>query len=990
MRKLFLLSLLMLSGVISSIAQNVRSVEQAQEEARRFFQQPTIRKASPSSTNADLKLAYTYNDSLTNKPFTYIFNRGGGGFVIVPTSSAAGPIWGYSTNGTCNSTNMPPQLLAVLHMASKKMRYTSEESASRHLGTSAKSYTPITPILGDRIWGQDAPYNAYCPLKDGIRTVSGCVATAAAQLMCVHQWPKQGKGEHQYEWNGETLHVDFSSATYDWQHMRSNCNEVYTKEERDAIGQLVYHVGVACDMNYGTSEEGGSGSSFAFIMNGLHDYFSYDADIRPLLRDYMSEEDFLTNVHQELAAGHPCYVVARTVTNSGHAFLCDGMDAQGLVHINWGWNGMMDGYYSTDAMCPTEQGTGGSGSSEGYTENVTFYTGIRPDQGGTGHPVMVCKERRIAPYNTLGTNDTTYFTHINLSNEGVWDFEGDYVFIIYSETMQLKQVIPVYESNVLPSGYYYPELDFALAAKDVHLAPGKYYITTGIQTTTETTPLLLPEGEKQMVGMTITADNRIIINQEVDWGVEQSIPYNFYYLEADRLEASSKPYQWKLMFVTEDFFESDADDAANGLLLLTLQSPNDDSFVGFYSFEGAYSENEYAINHIILYDGSLERSTMTSGGDGWVYIQYDDTNLYYLIEYRLKIGDDWRYGKFAMSANVVFAFDESNNQMLLKEQGGGNDGNPYQPEYMKVKVEGDTAYFSWSVEKMPPYVYAHVFADGEELLNSILDTTYFTLYSPKRVRYDWAAYSLDYDEANNEFVTLGYNIQQAVIPTCYTPFNLHAEAIDDTTYSLSWQLRDTADLYYVDIMNTNETASIDMVGMRTDTTITLLGNGSYKWKIIAYGRQDNYYSTLGEAEGTPFIVDAGEDKGKITQLQAEPSGFVIHYSWQGSAPTYAIMIYDQDGKLVKSDYCQTNSYTYTTDKEGIHSFFVRPVSFYFWLASYWYEIDCNVQQSQIVTGLRSNDKEDINITKIIKNGRLFILRQNGIYNTQGMKVKNIQ
>lgn len=48
---------------------------------------------------------------------------------------------------------------------------------------------------------------------------------------------------------------------------------------------------------------------------------------------------------EELAASRPVYV-----SGSGHAFVCDGNDARGFLHINWGWNGRSNGYYAVSVL----------------------------------------------------------------------------------------------------------------------------------------------------------------------------------------------------------------------------------------------------------------------------------------------------------------------------------------------------------------------------------------------------------------------------------------------------------------------------------------------------------------------------------------------------------------------------------------------------------------------------------------------------------------
>lgn len=60
--------------------------------------------------------------------------------------------------------------------------------------------TSIAPMLGGIRWNQGDPYNALCPVitSTGKRTVTGCVATAMAQVMMYYNYPASGQGATSY------------------------------------------------------------------------------------------------------------------------------------------------------------------------------------------------------------------------------------------------------------------------------------------------------------------------------------------------------------------------------------------------------------------------------------------------------------------------------------------------------------------------------------------------------------------------------------------------------------------------------------------------------------------------------------------------------------------------------------------------------------------------------------------------------------------------
>lgn len=57
-------------------------------------------------------------------------------------------------------------------------------------------------------------------------------------------------------------------------------------------------------------------------------------------------------VYQEIDAQRPILYTGVDATNGGHAFVLDGYDSDGLVHINWGWNGSEDGYFDIAKLNP--------------------------------------------------------------------------------------------------------------------------------------------------------------------------------------------------------------------------------------------------------------------------------------------------------------------------------------------------------------------------------------------------------------------------------------------------------------------------------------------------------------------------------------------------------------------------------------------------------------------------------------------------------------
>ena len=105
-------------------------------------------------------------------------------------------------------------------------------------GEGIKSQTmasSVAPLIATK-WDQSPYYNELCPydnLQDET-TVTGCVATAMAQVMKFWNYPEKGSGFHSYNHSTYgTLSANFGSTTYDWANMPDpiDCNKQYDPKE---------------------------------------------------------------------------------------------------------------------------------------------------------------------------------------------------------------------------------------------------------------------------------------------------------------------------------------------------------------------------------------------------------------------------------------------------------------------------------------------------------------------------------------------------------------------------------------------------------------------------------------------------------------------------------------------------------------------------------------------------------------------------------------
>ena len=391
-----LILLLALVCALSTDAATITATR-AQELANEFLSGRQARLA-PSTSSPTLMLAHEAKsaDGVTDY---FVFNRGTNqGFVIVSADDQALPVLGYSDNGTFVAEDIPDNMRWWLSEYQRQIEWMRSHPSAQPLRLATLS-TSVAPLLTTQ-WNQGRPYNLLCPEVEGTssgRAWTGCVATAVAQIMKYHRWPNQGTGHHSYGWtapdgNRVTLSADFAQSRYQWSVMAdrygldydnniyaANGNENWslaTQAQIDEISRLMSDVGIALDMNYGSS---GSGAASANVLPALSIFFGYTSTMRHLLRNYEDYYDLGESwdaiMRAELDAGRPIYYSGSN-NNSGHAFVFDGYDTNGYFHINWGWGGTSDGYFASASLNPNEQG---AGSSEGgYNMGQTAVIGIEP------------------------------------------------------------------------------------------------------------------------------------------------------------------------------------------------------------------------------------------------------------------------------------------------------------------------------------------------------------------------------------------------------------------------------------------------------------------------------------------------------------------------------------------------------------------------------------------------------------------------------------
>jgi len=380
---------------------NPVSVQTAQVVAENFI------AGKDAGQTATLQLTQSYaSTTASGQTAMYIFDVSEGkGFVIVSGDDAVTPVLGYSTENIFPAQVTNNEVAYWLKGYNDQISYVitnrltaSPEVAAEwdHLlnyqpqqGNTAAKPTNISPMLTTN-WDQMNPYwsgtllyNNFCPAG----TPTGCVATAMAQIMNFWQFPVSGTGSHTYNGSteGGTLSADFDT-TYDWDNMPAQLSGSSSTANKNAVALLMYHCGVAVEMDYGLAENGGSGAivinygynNLPCSQNALINYFGYDDEMEGLMRDYYSDAVWISKLKTELDEGRPVLYTGFGDIG-GHAFVFDGYNGDAnnvFFHINWGWSGNSNGYFVIDDLSPDALGVGGGGGN--FNDGQEALINIKP------------------------------------------------------------------------------------------------------------------------------------------------------------------------------------------------------------------------------------------------------------------------------------------------------------------------------------------------------------------------------------------------------------------------------------------------------------------------------------------------------------------------------------------------------------------------------------------------------------------------------------
>ena len=345
--------MLMLAMFVGQLIASPVDVNTAQKLGLKYVQ------GNASKQVASLDLAYTQTTE-SGANALYVFNFDGG-YIIVAADDVAQPILAYGEEGNFDANNIADGLAYYLRHYARQIEYAvnNNMTASPEIAEQWEQIRNFGVIKGERDmrgdvaplistnWNQDNPYNLLCPTGQGGpagHAYAGCVATAMSMVMKYWNWPDHGQGSHSYTPSGyPTQSADFENTYYQWTNMPNTCNN----SNYQAVALLMYHCGVAVNMQYGP---GGSGAYSADVPDALKDYFRYTDHVYRLDRDLYTKLEWEEMLIANLREGFPLYYSGAD-PDGGHAFVCCGYrESDRKFYFNWGWSGFNNNYFAIDAL----------------------------------------------------------------------------------------------------------------------------------------------------------------------------------------------------------------------------------------------------------------------------------------------------------------------------------------------------------------------------------------------------------------------------------------------------------------------------------------------------------------------------------------------------------------------------------------------------------------------------------------------------------------
>ena len=353
MKKLNLMILVMMAAMVlqcNKMSAAEVDADAALSLAQAFLSSQRAGKQMPAGGTLSLTHVERSAQGRGGQACYYVFNgEGDAGYVLVAGDDRVEPILGYGP-GNVDMSQIPCNMQWWLDGYKRQIEWLREHPELQAVDAPRRS-----PVEGQTIepmvtcqWNQDEPYDWECAVYEGELCLTGCVATALAQVMYYWKFPDVLPELPEYtSYSLQIVHEPLPSVSVDWDNMLDDYyRNDYTDQQGHAVARLMRYCSQAC---LSDCSPGGTGSIGMNQMLALK-LFGYSHRVDFLTRDSYSNDEWRAMVDEELLSRRPV-LYGGNDGYGGHAFVIDGYD-NGLYHVNWGWGGIFDGYFELDLLDP--------------------------------------------------------------------------------------------------------------------------------------------------------------------------------------------------------------------------------------------------------------------------------------------------------------------------------------------------------------------------------------------------------------------------------------------------------------------------------------------------------------------------------------------------------------------------------------------------------------------------------------------------------------
>ncbi len=206
----------------------------------------------------------------------------------------------------------------------------------------------ITPMV-HYVWSQSSPFNDYCPVgSDNAHLPAGCVPVATAMIVAYNQAPDSlSLNNRLISWN--KVHNAYYYLNGDYY----NTGWYYT----DDVAYMIHEIGEICETWYHEADGWFLNEDFGFAFPDRAKEFLIDKGYNATKYNEYNVNYILPMLY----AGKPVFIAAVSGLWTGHAWIIDGAmfqsrgsDTRTLLHCNWGWGGLSNGYFASGVFDLTQ------------------------------------------------------------------------------------------------------------------------------------------------------------------------------------------------------------------------------------------------------------------------------------------------------------------------------------------------------------------------------------------------------------------------------------------------------------------------------------------------------------------------------------------------------------------------------------------------------------------------------------------------------------